>query len=202
MEGITSAVDVATGGSTCALLSNGEVRCWGIGHNGQLGNGAYENTTTPVAVRNVSSAVDIAVMLETACAVSGDGSVYCWGGGNHGQLGNGSTSSHHAVPVRVERITTAREGTGGTGHACVHLENGSLWCWGAGPEGVFGGQSEGSSTPVEIDGIAPAISVSAGAHHTCAVVENNQVWCWGRNGKGQLGSGVTTEKPRMKRVQF
>jgi alpha-tubulin suppressor-like RCC1 family protein len=34
----------------CALLANGELRCWGQGKEGQLGDGASVDRAIPVAV--------------------------------------------------------------------------------------------------------------------------------------------------------
>ena len=45
------AVQVAAGlYHTCALLSDGGVRCWGEGGNGRLGDGSTTDRTAPVAV--------------------------------------------------------------------------------------------------------------------------------------------------------
>jgi alpha-tubulin suppressor-like RCC1 family protein len=39
--------------SACAMLSNGGVRCWGSGSNGELGNGSKNGSRVPTSVRLV-----------------------------------------------------------------------------------------------------------------------------------------------------
>ena len=40
VQGITTATQVSAGvWHTCALLSNGHIRCWGENENGELGDG-------------------------------------------------------------------------------------------------------------------------------------------------------------------
>ena len=73
---------IAAGGfHTCAILTSGKVRCWGIGDNGVLGHG---NTTTIGDDENPASAgdvnvgvtvVDLSLDADHTCALGNDGSV-------------------------------------------------------------------------------------------------------------------------------
>jgi hypothetical protein len=64
---------------TCALV-NGEVRCWGNGGNGRLGNDSTANSPVPVSVLGLPGpAQAIAAGGSHSCAVV-SGNVYCWGG--------------------------------------------------------------------------------------------------------------------------
>ena len=111
VAGISDAKAVASdsnGGSSCALLSTGQVKCWGYNGNGQLGNGTTTSSDVPVAVIGISNAKAVANDSdgESSCAVLSTGHLKCWGYNGYGELGNGTTTTF-SVPVSVKNVTTA-----------------------------------------------------------------------------------------------
>ncbi len=95
------ALDVASGGAhSCAILSNGKIKCWGDGSNGQLGTGSPDNRGDGAAEMGQTFLVDssafgaagtpeqIAVGASHSCAKFSSGAIYCWGNNYAYQLGN------------------------------------------------------------------------------------------------------------------
>jgi alpha-tubulin suppressor-like RCC1 family protein len=81
--------------STCALLDDGTVACWGFNTYGQMGfapDGGAGVSSTPVIVAGVSGATQLAMGAgsEHVCARLATGGVKCWGANTSGQLGASS----------------------------------------------------------------------------------------------------------------
>src|SRR5262249_61477224 len=145
---------VAGGGShTCALVVGGAVYCWGSGYEGQLGQGAFVPSTTPVQAAGISTAIAIRAGWTHSCALLQDGSVWCWGSNVTGQLGDGTTQNS-AVPVRVQGISTATNVTASWWHhTCALLADASVRCWGENTWGQLGdGTTTSASAPVRMSG--------------------------------------------------
>ena len=183
---------------TCAVLSDGTIRCWGDNFAGQLGdNGASGNSSpTPVAVNDVTMATAIAAGQNHTCALLSDGTVECWGDNGFGQLGdNGVSGSSSLTPVNVTGVTGATAITAGIHHTCAMLSDGTIKCWGSNLSGALGdGTVDDSSTPVVVNGgfalpTNGATEVTGGGFYTCAVLSDGTVKCWGYNNEGQLGDG-------------
>ncbi|NBO84785.1 MAG: chromosome condensation regulator, partial [Actinobacteria bacterium] len=82
---------------TCALLSNGTVKCWGSGGNGRLGSGdelsrgdEADEMGVVLPVVNVGSGRTVKAITAGAahtCALRDTNDVVCWGVGATGRLG-------------------------------------------------------------------------------------------------------------------
>lgn len=106
------AVQIASAvGSTCALLSDHTVWCWGDNAYGELGTGSAVPgfSARPAQVQGLTNIVQIAASPGgwTVCALLQEGSVRCWGSNDADQLGvdtsgdAGPDERPHPVPVRV-----------------------------------------------------------------------------------------------------
>ncbi len=210
---------VSTGsGFTCALLVSGQVKCWGVDTQGQIGweadyaqyeayPGDQEGETPvnfPFVTLNGSSTTEISSGHLHTCAMSG-GAMDCWGAGGSGQLGHGNTenlgddelaSDFGPVPYGGGDITNIATGGAGT---CISLANGNAKCWGASAFGIGYGNTDtiGDDEPASAGGNLDfdgkrSIYIASGGGFSCALMHDQTVYCWGNNDVGQLGLGNTT----------
>ncbi|MFO0615672.1 MAG: hypothetical protein U0414_23965 [Polyangiaceae bacterium] len=161
--GVAAATTIAAGGcSTCAIVTGGEVVCWGCNGKGELGNGSYLEFGEPSPVIGVRGAVGITVGSAFACARSERG-VRCWGADARASVGWPGTEG-------------ARDVAAGDGEACVVLADGSVIC------GVPG-------CAATIEGIHDATAIGVGSRRACALRAGGRVSCWGERRNGALGDG-------------
>jgi len=213
---LTGVVQIAAGTThTCALLTNRQVRCWGAGSSGQLGNGSTSGRLLPVAVTspagtaNLTDVTSVAAGRFTTCALLTTRQVRCWGLGNAGQLGHGFlTNRLRPTPVKAVggpgRLEDVTQIDVNGAHACARLSNGQARCWGANGVGQLGNTSMTStSRPVVVKAVLGTLGpltgvsqVALGRDHTCARLTNGQARCWGENSSGQLGTGNTFASTR------
>jgi|GEM_PF-1017343 len=197
VTGLTSGVStLATGGShTCALMTGGQIRCWGRNSDGQLGNGTSPVFLTPTDVLGLSSETAlIDTRLAHTCTVMTNGGVKCWGLNGYGQLGD-ETTNDRGAPVAVTALPTGTLTVApGWYHTCAVTSGGGAKCWGWNNAGQLGdGTTISRSTPVEVTGLISGVTaLASGWSHTCALTTNGGVKCWGGNFYGQLGNGSTT----------
>jgi VCBS repeat-containing protein len=205
---------------TCALVSGGGVKCWGLGSQGALG---YGNTTTigdnetPGSVGLVNlgagrTATAIASGGQHTCALLDDGTVRCWGVNTHGALGYGNTATigdnetpAAAGPVNLGpgRTATAITAGGDSTHGeftCAILDDGTVRCWGQGGfyelgNGSFntiGDDETPNTAPAVTFGSSAAVAIRSGMGQTCVLLTDSTTRCWGWTEFGQAGYGTTT----------
>jgi prepilin-type N-terminal cleavage/methylation domain-containing protein len=177
---------------TCALATNGTVKCWGRNNYGQV-DGVADDTKryrTPWTVPNISNATQISAGQFHTCARLNDGTVKCWGRNNASQLGGSSTSA--VVPD----LSNVLEVSAGYNFTCARLSGGSVKCWGGNASGQLGdGTTIASATPKSVMNVTSATDIDAGESHACAVLTNKEVLCWGSNAYQQLSnSNIATSK--------
>lgn len=200
------AVGLAAGGAhACALLTDGQLRCWGANGSGQISEEAsgnqFDATKTAFSVTAIASIAGGEANGEAgySCALSPGGLLHCWGDNVDGQLGNGSTDDTLPIPTDVKELSDATEISSGAGHTCG-LEGGALFCWGINSQGQVGDGTSGNkrSSPEPVIEISGTIAVSAGGRdnyaHTCAIDGDGKLLCWGDNQWGQLGIGSTESR--------
>jgi alpha-tubulin suppressor-like RCC1 family protein len=150
VSGIT-ATKIAAGNSvTCAIDGSGDVWCWGLNADGQLGHPAgvgdtqciydlsadasapYACNPTPTKVAGVSGAVEITAGANHVCARTSQNAVYCWGGNTVGQIGNTSAGAGTSTPTQPTGLPPVSEIRAGLDYdtCAVAVSGGAVWCWG------------------------------------------------------------------------
>ncbi len=208
----TPAVDVVVGEfHTCALLDTGNMRCWGLNDNGELG---YGNTITIGDDESLAGLTDVQLPgpvrkmglgRDHTCALLENGAIRCWGHNGRGAPGYGIANNSfgdqaNEVPLNFPDVAVGAEVTDmsvGLFHTCALLSDSQLKCWGEGANGRLGyGNTNDVSPPradgVDLDGVS-AYQMATGQAHTCALRSNGTARCWGFGGSGRLGSGATGE---------
>ena len=156
--------------ATCALISDGTVRCWGPN---QHSNGQFEYSVQSGKTWNTMGvtlprtqlptgrkATSISCGLVHCCFILDDGSAVCYGDNDHGELGDGGYNAHQG---------SRGMGDGGNGY-------------GANDAGL-----------VDLPPGRAAVKIACGKDHTCAILDEGSVVCWGNPGSGRLGNGRTGE---------
>jgi len=146
-------VSVACGAyHTCAVDTDGIVKCWGNNADGQCGRagGGEFSEAGPSVAGLALNVIGVSAGYDYSCAWTEDGLSMCWGSNSVGQLGD-----NNAVLKRHTAELVYGLGTGVAGlskislrHLCATMASGKVRCWGYNPYGAIGDGSVGSPHPV------------------------------------------------------
>ena len=173
--------------STCALLSNETVKCWGYNAYGQLGDDTTTASVKPVAVQGLNQAVAISASDGYhACAILADGRAQCWGSNLYGDFGNDTEVDSQTIKtvLNLNGIATI---SANSNYTCATLADGTAYCWGETPGGLGN-----SDTPTRLP-LTGVVSVQAGSNDACAIEADGTVACFGDDAEGEIGNGMFTD---------
>ncbi|CAL6324515.1 unnamed protein product [Bathycoccus prasinos] len=197
-------------GSTCAILDDDSLKCWGNGYRGSLGQGDRENrgddanemgdNLPTVDLGTGRTATSVSVGGGFTCALLDNSSVKCWGWNEYDNLGLGDRENRgddanemgdNLPAVNLGTGRTAKAISVGTSHTCAILDDGTVKCFGYNALGHLGlGDTEGRGNSasdmgdnlptVDLGTGRTALTISTGNGKTCALLDDESVKCWGQ----------------------
>jgi hypothetical protein len=176
-----SAVQAVDGGYyfTIALLQDGRVATWGRNDQGQLGNAAIGDASTPYAIPFDNPAVSVSAGTYHALACDSQGAVFAWGRNAEGQLGDGRNNPAY-TPERVAGLAPARQVAAGENFSLALLADGTVAAWGTNGNGQLGtGNLTPNFTPAVISGLSHVKAIATGRFSCLALLEDGTVSAWG-----------------------
>jgi alpha-tubulin suppressor-like RCC1 family protein len=196
INGLSNVVALSSHSSTtCALINDGTVKCWG--YSGVASGNDWTppwDTTTPTTIAGVTDATAIATGLTHACALTASGGVKCWGGNGSGQLGNGTVTNSN-VAVDVDGLTsgvvaiTAMKWEGS--FSCAALADGGVKCWGYNGQSQLGDHTTNNRIrPVSVLGIAGSGYLNLGATTRIGESDQDCFFSWAESHYPALFSGA------------
>ena len=202
VQGITSASGIALAGhSTCALLPDKTVKCWGQNNYWQLWNWTTTNSDTPVEVLWLTDVKEIvwSKWHYNYCVIKNDWTVWCWWWNENGQIWNWTTSTYESTPKQVSWITDAIDISFWYMHGCAILSWATIKCWWHNAWwNLWDGTTTQRNSPVSVSGsITNAAEISVWLHHSCVRLSDLSVKCWGYDGHDQMRSNGNVTKNEL-----
>ncbi len=200
--GLTSGVKaVSIGGATCALMSEGTVKCWGafdggfvpidilgltgvtaivanrgyglaLSASGSVSRFFFDNREAPQVVPGLESGI---LSITRDCATTNAHTVKCWD--------NAVPGTESSPVVDVAGLDSVAQVASDFTHKCALTSLGAVKCWGliswGGVEASgLPGDEKSTSVPVDVPGMESGItSISVAPYTTCAVRDTGRIAC-------------------------
>jgi alpha-tubulin suppressor-like RCC1 family protein len=198
--------------TTCAILDDHSLRCWGDLANDVVGDDETPGSVPPVDLGAGRTASAVTVGRDHVCAIVDDGTVRCWGNSNpNGELGypgvtevigdDEAAGSLGPVDIGAGRTATAISTDFAT--TCAVLDDGTARCWGTYLYGALGNpnisedvgddETPGSKPAIRLGSQRTVTAITVGTFRACALLDSGRLRCWGYNAYGQTGYGNTDQ---------
>jgi hypothetical protein len=167
------------GATTCDLLQDAGVQCFGDNQLGRLGFGDT-SARSGGPVGGLGPVRKLAMSHNQVCALQQSGELRCWG--------TAAVSSQVTAAAPVPGLLPlARDVACGLDHCCALVGDNGVTCWGMNTWNQLGREGDASDAPVSVPMPGRVERLSAGGATTCALLQTGQALCWGDNNSGQLG---------------
>ncbi|MGE0789820.1 MAG: hypothetical protein AB7S26_29375, partial [Sandaracinaceae bacterium] len=192
---LASVTSIAGSGYGGCAIAGGEIRCWGSGNEGQIGNGARVSTAIPTMVPSPGGMpAGVGANAGAACGIFG-GQAYCWGQNFNNRLAIGTAINVATPSPTLVQLSGAEDEIAlSANHTCAR-QGGNVYCWGLNNDGEAGqtaGTPSNVITPTLVPGLANAVQISLGERVSCARRSDGRVSCWGYNQFMGAGAGAVT----------
>lgn len=201
--------------STCAILTDDRVVCWGRGFAHTPQPLDPQPFATPVALGMNDNWVCIASDSVIDCNLvadmftdttpAGDENTELDCSNDQDDDNNGLTDCEDfSCEIRVECVPQQRFPIAqavhidlGVRQGCAVIQDGSVVCWNTPAPEMFTTPEEINPNPRPVEGLADVVDLAIGNGFGCALTSTGTVSCWGSNEFGGLGdgSGVDSESP-------
>ena len=223
LGGVATAI-AAGADHTCAVMSDGSLRCWGANAHGQLGLGNTdplgdnESPGSSATVALGTTVISVSAGGDCTCVLLADQTVRCWGQNDAGQLGLGHTNTigDNELPTATNAQVSVGGAvsliaTGGRFTCAVLADHLTLRCWGENGDDQLGDGLTQNIGDNELPSSVAAVTLPSGGANPSAYDANQlvvgvtracvlstgafQFFCWGDNDDGGLGIEVVGSDP-------
>jgi alpha-tubulin suppressor-like RCC1 family protein len=196
--GFTNWTQVSAGIShSLGLRADGTAWAWGLGSNGQLGDGTVLGKSSPVSVvGGYTDWTQVSGGSDHSLGLRADGTAWAWGFNGNGRLGDGTTTSRTSPVSVLGGFTDWSQVSAGRQHSLGVRADGTAWGWGNNSVGIIGdGTTTARTSPVSVvGGFTDWTQVSAGPENSLGVRSDGTAWGWGAASDGKLGTNSTVNR--------
>jgi hypothetical protein len=196
----------ASGGTYCAVVSDGTAHCWGNNNYAAIGDNTVTRRESSVAVFSTGALSGVTLRKISTrdwgtCAISSTSKLYCWGwqGGSKNNLKNGS-SSEYVLPTLVsdaalnshswKDVQVSGSNTGGG--VCGLTTSNQIRCWKldiwSNATAVYSIAIPSLASGESLESIESVYANSTG----CTTSNLGDVYCWGFASQYPQLTGIST----------